>query len=37
MIIRSKEHMQPALRDQLLRSVLSEFLLGRAEREKLLF
>lgn len=35
MIVRSKEHLQPALRDQLLRSVLSEFLLGRAEREKL--
>lgn len=35
MIIRSKEHMQPALRDQLLRSVLSEFLLGRPERERL--
>ena len=35
MIVRSKEHLQPACRDQLLRSVLSEFLMGRPEREKL--
>lgn len=35
MIVRSKEHMLPACRDQLLRSVLSEFLLGREERERL--
>lgn len=35
MIVRSKDHLQPALRDQLLRSVLSEFLLGRQQREKL--
>ena len=35
MIIRSKEHMQPAFRDKLLRSVLSEFLLDRPQREKL--
>lgn len=35
MIVRSKEHLQPACRDQLLRSVLGEFLLGRQEREKL--
>ena len=35
MISRSKEHLAPALRNQLLRSVLSEFLLGREERETL--
>ena len=35
MIVRSKEHLLPHLRNQLLRSVLSEFLMGREEREKL--
>ncbi len=35
MITRAKDHLTPALRDKLIRSVLTEFMQGREEREKL--